>query len=515
MSILSGLFAKYGDDIARKFVDHADDAVLAGIRNHTDDAIRAAANQTDDLAKLAMAKRANVPLNQRLTGDSLLNAQDLIDNIKSVGGTVDDFGNVRLYHRTTPESAQKIMDSGKMFGKEDGLFFSTAKNGVNNSAYGSTPVAFDIPAENLLLDDIFGDEASIRMPLQRAGQYADISDFINKPNKTALNTILSDDDIFYHGTPNGGFQQFNDGSYFTKNKSYADSYQNPLASDISFGKKADNPMTYQVKLHNKMPFDISDDAARKIYIDDYIKGGNATGINPYQPQSFYDNIKDIDWTEVEGLKDFLIDNGYGYDSIIANEGGYFDNLGNVVPRGQSVLMFNGKDVEIMPNTLSKITTDDEIIPLFRGQKYGTNDLLYNHKAGAGTSQSVGNAFYFTPNEKMTEPWADSGVIQIPARKSDFMTLDDLLARAKEADELFADPRAAQSLYNTNPTQYDLMEAIADRRYKDIAELTGKPFIQPDSGQGEELMETLFFPDVNPTLTDIYRELLRRSGGKPI
>lgn len=167
------------------------------------------------------------------------------------------------------------------------------------------------------------------------------------------------------------------------------------------------------------------------------------------------------------------------------------------------------------SALSTLTTDDDIIPMFRGQKYGTNDLLYNHKAGAGTSQSVGNAFYFTPNEKLTEPWADSGVIQIPARKSDLMTLDDLLARAKEADELFADPRAAEALYNTNPTQYDLLEAIADRRYMDIAKLTGKPFIQPDSGQGQELMETLFFPDVNPTLTDIYRELLRRSGGKPI
>ena len=159
--------------------------------------------------------------------------------------------------------------------------------------------------------------------------------------------------------------------------------------------------------------------------------------------------------------------------------------------------------------------DDDIMPLYRGQKYGTNDLLYNHKAGAGTSQSVGNAYYFTPNQKLTEPWADSGVIQIPARKSDFMTLDDLLKRAQEADELFADPRAAQQLYNTNPTQYDLLEAIAERRYKDISELTGKPFIQPDSGQGEELMETLFFPDTNPTLTNIYREILRRGGGKPI
>lgn len=40
MSILSGLFAKYGDDLARQFVDHADDAVLAGIRNYSDDAMR-------------------------------------------------------------------------------------------------------------------------------------------------------------------------------------------------------------------------------------------------------------------------------------------------------------------------------------------------------------------------------------------------------------------------------------------------------------------------------------------
>lgn len=386
MSILSGLFAKYGDDIARKFVDHADDAVLAGIRNYSDDALRAAANQADDLARVS--------------------------------------------------------------------------------------------ANNV-------------------------------------------DDIFYHGTPNGGFKQFNDGSYFTKNKKYADSYQNPLASDISFGKKADNPMTYQVKLHNKMPFDISDDAARQIYIDDYIKGGNATGINPYQPQSFYDNIKDIDWTEVEGLKDFLIDNGYGYDSIIANEGGYFDDLGNVVPRGQSVLMFNGKDVEIMPNTLSQIVSDENITPLYRGQKYGVNDLLYNKNgggtAGAGATPSVSNAYYFTPNAEKTGNWIgeNGGTIQIPMRNDDVITLQQLQDMIAEAEPIFADPRKALDLYNTNPTRHDLLEAVADRQYRTISELTGKPFIQPDSGQGQELLETLFFPDTNPTLTDIYRELLRRSGGKPI
>ena len=221
------------------------------------------------------------------------------------------------------------------------------------------------------------------------------------------------------------------------------------------------------------------------------------------------DLKLTDWDLADRLtKQQLIDRGYAGIAYTGSGTSGNDTYYEI---------FKPNQVLRKPNetALRSLTSDDEIIPLFRGQKYGTNDLLYNHKAGAGTSQGVGNAFYFTPNEKMTEPWADSGVIQIPARKSDLMTLDDLLKQADEADRIFADAKLSEQLYNTNPTQYDLMEAIAERRYKDIAELTGKPFIQPDSGQGEELMETLFFPDVNPTLTDIYRELLRRSGGKPI
>ena len=99
------------------------------------------------------------------------------------------------------------------------------------------------------------------------------------------------------------------------------------------------------------------------------------------------------------------------------------------------------------------------------------------------------------------------------RNDDVITLQQLQDMIAEAEPIFADPRKSLDLYNTNPTKYDLMEAVADRQYRTISELTQKPFIQPDSGQGEELMETLFFPDTNPTLTDIYRELLRRSGGK--
>ena len=154
---------------------------------------------------------------------------------------------------------------------------------------------------------------------------------------------------FYHGTPSGGFEKFNDVSYFTPNKWYADMYQNPQASSISYGKVADNPMTYETYLDIRKPFDLSDRKARDIYINDYIKGGNAVGINPYQ--SSYNDIKNIDWTEVENLVDFLKENNYDYDAIIADEGGFFDNSGKVVSRGKSYIPFSGSQVSILQKIL--------------------------------------------------------------------------------------------------------------------------------------------------------------------
>lgn len=368
MSFLSTLFSNYGDDLARQFANHADDAVLAGIRNYGDDTIRAAASQSDDMIKLYRGISAE--------NEDLLNQY------------VDEMFN--------PNIKPTTHSGGSMYG--DGYYFTPARDLAEYYAHKNGDPYYAI--------------ASVEVPKKK----------------------------------------------FTR-----------LSAELG-NRPAD--------------FDLA-----------AIKRGVPENIR-YQ-------------TGVDDFNNYLDDNGF-WGTLSSGE-----NPNYIVMRNDALKNMDIIDGNYNKNLLNKLTNDDGITPLYRGQKYGTNDLLYNHKAGAGTSQSVGNAFYFTPNEKMTAPWADSGVIQIPARKSDFMTLDDLLARAKEADELFADPRAAQSLYNTNPTQYDLMEAIADRRYKDIAELTGKPFIQPDSGQGEELMETLFFPDVNPTLTDIYRELLRRSGGKPI
>lgn len=148
----------------------------------------------------------------------------------------------------------------------------------------------------------------------------------------------------YHGSPNGNITSFNAGTYFTENKEYADRYQNTGASSISTGKVAANPKTYEVYLDIRKPFDLNDAEARNIYINEYIKGGNAIGINPYLSDAEYAKIKSIDWTEGEDLRDFLIDNGYDYDGLVLDEGadgGYGDE---VKYRGTSYMIFDAKQV---------------------------------------------------------------------------------------------------------------------------------------------------------------------------
>ena len=125
----------------------------------------------------------------------------------------------------------------------------------------------------------------------------------------------------YHGTPNGNFTIFNDGTYFTANKEYADKYQNPSASSINSGKPLTNPKTYEVYLNIRNPFDITNKKARDIYINKYIKGGNALGINPYETDNYYNNINSVDWTEGEDLREFLKENYPEYDGLILDEGG--------------------------------------------------------------------------------------------------------------------------------------------------------------------------------------------------
>ena len=189
--------------------------------------------------------------------------------------------------------------------------------------------------------------------------------------------------VVYHGTPNGDFTVFRDGTYFTDSKEYADRYQNPGASSISTGKVASAPKTFEVYLDIKKLFDLSDAEARNIYINDYIKGGNAMGINPYLSDAEYAKINSIDWTEGEDLREFLIENEYDYDGLVLDEGatgGYGDE---VKSRGKSYVVFSPEQVKNIDNL--KPSSDPDIRFSLSDTVEETKDLLAVHNL---TSEQV-------------------------------------------------------------------------------------------------------------------------------
>lgn len=141
-------------------------------------------------------------LEQRVYGDELLNAQDLIEEVKSVGANVDNNGYITLYHVTNPESAKKIIESGKMFAKEDGIFFSTSKNAQQGEGRGGITLEFKIPAEKLILDDLFSDNADLKIPLNNKNEILDVSQYLVENNKQYM---LKGDEMSGIYTPKNQF----------------------------------------------------------------------------------------------------------------------------------------------------------------------------------------------------------------------------------------------------------------------------------------------------------------------
>jgi hypothetical protein len=125
---------------------------------------------------------SNTKLENRVSGDKLLDAQDLINEIKDVGADIDDNGYVTVYHQTTPENAQKILDTGKMTSKEQAVFFSTSKDATQSEGRGTTKLEFKIPAEDLELDDIFSDNADVKINLN-GKKDIDVSNYLSNNNK--------------------------------------------------------------------------------------------------------------------------------------------------------------------------------------------------------------------------------------------------------------------------------------------------------------------------------------------
>ena len=100
-----------------------------------------------------------------VNGDRLLDAIDLADEILSVNGEITEDSKVVLYHATSEENANKINATGKMYGKEDNLFFSTRSDG-EIVGYGKAVVRAEIPLEKLTLNDVFDQEVHLTMSVK-------------------------------------------------------------------------------------------------------------------------------------------------------------------------------------------------------------------------------------------------------------------------------------------------------------------------------------------------------------
>lgn len=115
----------------------------------------------------------------------------------------------------------------------------------------------------------------------------------------------------YHGTPNATYDQFREGTIFTKNKEYAKRYVNQGASSISYKKTQEKPAVYSAKINLKKPFDTRQNLDRNIFNSEYQA--------MYSPQLSERGL--VDWMEANDLAEWPQENYPKYDGIILDEGG--------------------------------------------------------------------------------------------------------------------------------------------------------------------------------------------------
>ena len=103
--------------------------------------------------------------NKGIKGDKMLDLLDLAEDLMEYNVHISQNGYATLYHATSKEKANKIIQEQMMFGLEDGLFFSTSPNNQING-YGDTVISVEVPLQKLILDDEFDTEQHYRLPVK-------------------------------------------------------------------------------------------------------------------------------------------------------------------------------------------------------------------------------------------------------------------------------------------------------------------------------------------------------------
>jgi len=96
------------------------------------------------------------------------NTLDTIEDLEYEGADVDNNGFVTLYHFTSLETVDLIRKTKYFISKEDGIFFTTNPKG-QALGYGQGMIKVKIHASLLKIDDLFGNEAHVTVPLKKAG----------------------------------------------------------------------------------------------------------------------------------------------------------------------------------------------------------------------------------------------------------------------------------------------------------------------------------------------------------
>lgn len=213
-------------------------------------------------------------LEERVSGDDLLDAQDLIDEIKSVGANVDENGYVTLYHQTTTENAEKIINSKVLKSAgEDYLFFSTSDNAQQAAGRGQSKLEFKIPAEKLILDDLFSDNADLKIALN-GSKSLDVSDYLVTNSKNSMNNSSWQEHLEKNYKSNGTKTNFEDTRLDTNNTE-----QNLI------NKEADRLTKKYEREKNKNKKIITKEASKILEFDDYQQKRKFTDL----VSEYYDN----------------------------------------------------------------------------------------------------------------------------------------------------------------------------------------------------------------------------------
>lgn len=336
-----------------------------------------------ELAETILTSEQRDALKKRnVNGDAYLNAADLASDILSVGGEITNDAKAILYHGTTSENAKKIRETGKMYGKEDALFFSTKKDGIVLD-YGNEVAEVRIPLEKLQLNDVFDDEmhltmqtkpntlTNIRFSLPETD--SDGKTISAEQRKYFSGTKVVDEQgrllTVYHGSPKT-FTEFSHrfmnthgnahgrGFYFTENMNYAEGY------------RKDGGQLLKGYLDIKNPASETQTTMRKSELVKLVKAICEAEAKDYVSEGSYDNMHDalLD-TWVSNYADTY--NAYSMDGV-------YKQVADIV-------MQNDNDVDILAELTNAGAGAERVLSLAR-EVIGYDGIIYDN--GDGTHQFV-------------------------------------------------------------------------------------------------------------------------------